>query len=230
MIGVMMKKIFMFVFLAFALVSCGDDNKYAKDFANALKQGDAAKIIKLLPEDYANGVKFGKDEFLAHFNAFAKNFIKDVQVSPDENNTYDLKVVLTNEDEKLYKIAFVNSKLNPTSFEILMSGINQIISKSYITNATNLANLNAEISKYYTINADMPQSWSDVTGLAKGDVVSFGFSKPCIELRLNQDKSKVDVNIINQDDAYCKNFINSNADTIKSFEKGYGGSSVIFNF
>lgn len=185
-----MKKIFMFVFFTFALVSCGDDSKNAQDFANALKQGDAAKIIELLPENYTNGVKFGKDEFLAHFNAFAKTFIKDVQLSPDENKANDLKVVLTNEDEKLYKIAFANSKLDLTSFEI--------------ANATKLANLNVEISKYYAINADMPQSWSDVTGLAKGDVVSFGFSKPCIELRLNQDKSKIDVNIINQDDFYCK--------------------------
>lgn len=222
-----MREIVLFLFVMIGLISCGNDQK-ATDFANALKQGDGDKIVMLLPDAYASGVRFSKDEFVSNFSAFSKAFIKDVQISLREKDIYDVKVVFTNNQEILSKIAFDNSKLEPSSFELFLSDIDKVVMKSYATNTFKLSSLNNEIATYYAMNSDLPKQWSDITNLTKGDIVSFGFSKPCVELKLNHKEYKVDVNIINQDDFYCKNFIESNKDIIEAFKKGYGGGKIYF--
>lgn len=216
-----MKKIFLFFIFVSVSMSYANEQK-AKDFENALKQGDGKMIVSLLPDEYLGYSNTNQDEFISNFSVFSKTFIKDVKISPKEKDIYDMKVVFTNNQEILSSIAFDGLKLDSSSFEMFLSDIDKVIMKSYATNTFRLSFLSDELSKYYTINAALPKQWSDIVKFAKDDIVSFGFSKPCVELKLNHNELKADVNIINQDDFYCKNFIESNEDTIKSLQKGYG--------
>lgn len=181
-----MKKIFLFFIFVFISMSYANEQK-AKDFENALKQGDGKMIVSLLPNEYLGYSNTNQDEFISNFSVFSKTFIKDVKISPKEKDIYDVKVVFTNNQEILSSIAFDGLKLDNSSFEMFLSDIDKVIMKSYATNTFRLSFLSDELSKYYTINAALPKQWSDIIKFAKDDIVSFGFSKPCVELKLNHN-------------------------------------------